>query len=463
MIGTVIAILIAVFFVITSIGNALIINTSVGYALILVAGLFILILGVIRALAWTPLQRAEESTTPRILDLYKRDRYLRYGHFWLVLFPLSTFVISILILNDTSGNAIYFFSLWIVLLGISLDMLNIVLRRIISYFSPFMVLTMFTKEAKLSIQDDKEVELCNWIDAISDVGLKAIERKSTTLCNQAIDEIQLLTRNFLESEKSISHPLEDQETKDLGIKDKVSYTLFFIFHRLEHINENAIHKRLEPICSNLINAMGKIAIYGAKFDLSIPTYPLHYLGKFAKKAQETMPDIGLKASCALLEVAKTIVNEVDLSYGNLKEPFFSIIAHLDDIAKMTFQKDKTTNIKILTQPFYDLKELFKNPRVANHQDTPAIIQNLDRVIGEFDALEMVLRTIPPIPSFAPEPSPDLQDIEPPQKIEPSQGPPQEPKDTQEKKDTLDTFDGKDTLETFDGKDTLESQGNPENQ
>ena len=254
--------------------------------------------------------------------------------------------------------------------------------------------------AKSSIQNDRETELCDWIDAISEVTGKAIDRSSTSLANEGINELQLIAKNFLVSEKSFSHPIQNAESKKMGISDKISYTLFYLFQRFELINAKAIEKKLEPVCSNLISALGKITVYSAKFDISLVSFPVLYLGKFATQAQKNnLPEVGVKATLTLLEVAKTLINETDSAYLVIKDAYSSIITQMHEIAKEAFRQDRNTRIGLLTQPFRDLKELVTTGKIANHPDTTEIVSKIDNVLAEFDALEMVLKAIPPIPQI----------------------------------------------------------------
>ena len=93
------------------------------------------------------------------------------------------------------------------------------------------------------------------------------------------------------------------------------------------------------------------------------------------------------------------MNDIDIKYLEIRDPYLSIINGLEVLAKGTFKRDKTTNIAILMQPFKDLKVLFQSEKAKEHQDTPVIMQNIDRVLGEFEALQMVMNTIPPIPDM----------------------------------------------------------------
>ena len=59
----------------------------------------------------------------------------------------------------------------------------------------------------------------------------------------------------------------------------------------------------------------------------------------------------ITATCVLLEVARTIINEIDLTYYEIEDPFLSIINGLEVLSKEAFKRDKTININLLIQPF----------------------------------------------------------------------------------------------------------------
>lgn len=399
MFGTILSLFVAIFMLFHPIPpDASLGINAMGVILMIIATLFILHANGIFAMAWGPLQLVEQNLTPRTLDILRKDLNLNVSYHWLYVFPLATFVIAsdMMFFNIVQKNILL--SIWILFFGISLDFMQYYQRRILSYLNPFSVVEMFTKNAEESVRNEHELELCNWIDALAEIALKSIQKHSTSLGTHAINEMPVIAKTFLESSKSISHHEQDAETKALGIQDKVSFTLFYLFQRLEMLNNKGLENRLEPICSSLVTVLGKISIYAAKYDLTMTSYPLHFIGRFAHQAQENkMQDVALKTNFILLEIAKTIITEIDVTYQELKDPMLSIITHLNEIAKETFRQDKNTNINILIQPFRDLKELLNNPRIASHQDLPIIQQNLDRVLGEFAALEAVLKTIPPIP------------------------------------------------------------------
>ncbi len=366
-----------------------------------VAIIFLLVLFLLMTMAWTPLGKAEENFTWRILELYQKDTNNFLATVWVVFFLIASIACVLDLIWAHQIPSEYMIPLWVLLFGITIDACFYKVKKVYAYLTPFGVIQMFANQAKKSVQDEKELDLCHWIEALSEVAFKALERLSTSVCHESINEMQKTMRFFLESSKSISHHEQDSQSLAMGVKDKVGYTLFYFFQRLELIHEKAVQSKLEMTSEQVISALGKLTLDAAKYDLSVVSYPVHYIGKFALKSQAAeLSEVGTKATLILVEVTKAIVSQVDLSYQELQEPFLAIINNLEKIAKETFRQNKSINLKLLVQPFKDLKELFeKNEKIANHQDKPMLVQALDRIIDEFNTLEVVLKTMPPISDF----------------------------------------------------------------
>ncbi len=348
-------------------------------------------------MSWSPLQKIEQNLTPRLIDLFRNDKRIYYFSIWLFLFPVLTLLISTELYYFQYFRPVFSIALWAILFGVSLDVLINLLRSVLGYLNPFAIVDDFTSQAIESIQKEADVDLLHWIDALTEIGVKAVTRTLPSLAKQSIDDLHEICHTYLESAKSIAHHTSEEKADDLSGTDKVSYTLFYLFQRLELIYEKALDQRMEPICSNLITTLGKITIDSARFDISLTSYPIHYIGKFSGKAQdEDLDEVTEKATCTLLEVGRIIINEVDVRYLDIKEPFFNIIQHMEEFAKYTFSQDKSINISILTQPFHELKGFFGSDKLATHQDTPTIIADINRVINQFDQLELVMKTIPKI-------------------------------------------------------------------
>lgn len=346
---------------------------------------------------WSPLLKAEQKLTSRVIDLFRKDITLRFTRAFFVVFPLISLFIAFDLWSLHLMRPEIELLVWIVLFGIALDLLNFTLRRIAKYLDPFYVVSFYTHQANRSIQNEDDRELCNWIDALAEVGVKSTQGTGISLATSVCNELQSTARIFLDSSKSISSG-GDVKTTAKGVGDEVSYVLYFLLQRLEIINQKAAEQRLETVCSNIPTVIGKITLAAAKCDISLTAYPIQCLGKAALTSQRKgMLEVGMKASLTLVEVAKGILMDNDVTYAELQDPFLSLIAQLSEIARETFRQDKMISIKLLTQPLRDLKELFSSEKMANHPDTPVIRNSIDSALAEFTELETVMRSIPPIP------------------------------------------------------------------
>ncbi|HRD55455.1 MAG TPA: hypothetical protein PLC42_03570 [Parachlamydiaceae bacterium] len=340
-----------------------------------------------------PLEKASKNSSPHIFSLIKKNKTLLLFSFFLFSFA----IFSLLLAAFAPFESRYPLAIWLFFFGVSFDCLKFLLTQERSYLDPFSAIWQFKAEGIKEIQNQKEIELCSSIDALAETSTKAIKNESPSLANTAIDAIQELSHVFLESSKSISHQNQDKEMQSLGIQDKVTYILAYLFQKLNFISDKALQEKLEPVVSFLITATGKIALHAAKCDMTLSISPLLHFGKFSVKAvEQNFLDAGVRATCTLLEIAKVIVNEIDLKYLEIQEPFFCLIGQLETISKELFKQDKSIKIALLAQPFIDLKTLFQSEALATHQDTPVIQKDLDRILAELQMLETVMRTMPPI-------------------------------------------------------------------
>lgn len=347
----------------------------------------------VMAAAFIPMQKAEQHLTPRVLELFHKDHWIIWIQRGLILLTL----LMLLLLFYPLPLPLPPLVCGLILLGISLDLMHCLIKRIFNYLNPYPVAKMFTKTAEKSILDNREIDLCDSLESLSEISLKSVSRSSSSLCSQCLDEMREIMRLFLDAAKSLATVGPDEQAQSRGITDKVSYTLFFFFDRLDMIYKKATSMGLTQICSSIITLLGKVCIYAARCDLSLVGYVVDHIGKFSIAAEKNKtPEIALKGTCTLVEVSKTIINEINLNYMDLKDPFFSIITELNEIGKESFRQNKQNSIALLTVPFQDLKALFQSPKVTDHPDTPAILAEIDRVMAEWTTLETVMRTIPPI-------------------------------------------------------------------
>lgn len=349
------------------------------------------------ALAWSPLQKATKSVTPHLLNLFKKDRVLSVVTGWFFIFNIVSFIMALNIYTVNSYYQNVFTAIWMLFFGISFDCLQITFKRICNYLNPFAILDNFEKAGIRDIQNDHDIDFYDQIDAISETAVKGMENKTPFLTKYALKNIQNLSRIFLESSKSLTHRETDKEMQSLGVKDKVTYTLSYILQRIDSIFQKALSDKSETVLNSIVTETGKIAIHSANCDISLSLYPLINLGKFATKAVENkFQNVGILALCTLREIAKEIVSGQDLTYMEIQESFLCLIGQMENISKELFKLDKTTKIMILIEPFIEIKELFEGDKMMNHQDKEVIVKDLERVIGEFQILDSVMRTMPPM-------------------------------------------------------------------
>ena len=213
--------------------------------------------------AWLPLQKAEQNQTPRLLEILKKDKWILLENGWLTAFSLVTLVLATSPLYIHAIEHHWFLSCWIILLGTAIDCLHGSVIQILNYLNPCSVISMFAAQAKKSIQDDKELDFCSWIDSLSEIAIKGIQRQSTSIANLVLNEEQGLVRLFLGASKSIGHKTQDAQMKSVGIVDKVGYTMFYVYQRLDILFEKSLSNKLEPTCSLIVTSLGKIALDAA--------------------------------------------------------------------------------------------------------------------------------------------------------------------------------------------------------
>jgi hypothetical protein len=345
-----------------------------------------------------PLQYLEQQLIPNLMNLVRRDRPLKFGRVILYLFTLVSYLCVALV--SRIENIYYkdwFFLFWLIFFGIALDVFRDSWHRLVNFLNPSFLVKHFSHDAIRAIQNDQSSQLLSGLDSLAEIGVRSVEKSKLALSTQTLQTFPSIIQTFLECARSISHTSSDIKEQEKGEGDEESYTIFYLLQRLELINDKALRDRQETVCRQMIMAMGKIIVQCAKYDLSLVAFPTHFLTKFGLKAQQHhFDEVTVLTTSTLLEIAKTILRDIDITYAELQEPFRSIITGLEAIAKSTFKKHKDTSIKVLIQPFIDLKGFFRTEKMANHRDTPVILQEIDRILEEFSVLEQVMQSIPPI-------------------------------------------------------------------
>lgn len=384
-------------------------------AFMVLGGTVVLILTVLlNTLVLQPISKLEQKLVPNLIDLFRRHVWLRICLLLLFVTVFLSYILAIALLSLDASHRLWIVWAWIIIFAISLDLLRDNWNALLNLLNPHHLVKEFEHTAISAIQNSQDEPLWQSIDSLAEVAFNSVEHNKIAISKQAIETFPPIMHAFFASSKSISRPTIDEEIEKQTGQDEASYTVFYLLQRLESIYDKALRNRLEPICRQMIMSLGKIIVYGANLDLSLVTFPTHFLAKFGLKAQQHhFQEVAELTTSTLLEIVRSIIENVDLTYAELIEPFQAIINGLDSLAKGEFKQNKYANIKVLVQPLLDMKELLKNPKIANHRDAPAIRQSIDSVLAEFEALEQVMRALPTIPDVITEESSENDEESPP--------------------------------------------------
>lgn len=347
-----------------------------------------------------PLERIEQKLVPNLLETFRRNTPLQIERSLLFIFPVASLFLAALILIPSIPHKIWFFLGWIILFGLAIDLLRLSWKKAVNFLNPTYLVKQLEHDALHAIRSENDDLLWSSIDSIAEVCLRSIENSRIALSTQALQTYPPIYKTFFESSKSISRVNRDAKVeKETGL-DEASYTVYYLLQRLELINDRALQNRLETVIRQLITTLGKIIIYAAEYDVSMVSFPTHFLTKFGLKAQQHhFDEVAVLATGTLTEIAKTILTEIDVTYAELQEPFRALISGLDALAKGTFTKRKDTSINILTEPFLQIKTLLQTEKMAQQRDTPVILNEVNRVLDEWETLNKVMKGIPPIPEL----------------------------------------------------------------
>lgn len=355
-------------------------------ALRLAFALFFPLFGIIAfAGSFTALQQGEQTGTPKSLELLKADPKLQAMLIFLFTWPLLAFV----------QIGTYTWAFLFILIGLGLDASRFLVLRLLDHLNPFRLVQLLEEASLRFLQQEQQTPLCETIEALGEMGSKGIIRGNSTLANQTVNGLETVGKRILAAEKNSG-------------KDTLTYMILFILQQMETLFKTAIAQGGGLSLGHLTTAVTKLAARAATVDLSLTLYPLHYLRRMAKKAvEEGHLDVGVKTTLSSMALANEIAALPSLESQELEAPYRCLIDILEEIAKESFRKDKTTPIPLLMQPFLELKTLFTQPKLVNHQDTPAIQKQLDRIIGEFQALDALLKTMPPLPNLSEVKEPEI--------------------------------------------------------
>ncbi len=69
---------------------------------------------------------------------------------------------------------------------------------------------------------------------------------------------------------------------------------------------------------------------------------------------------------------------------------------MEEISKELYRNDKNTPLEVIRNPFMQLRIAIEDSKNREHPTVILVLNEIERVLGEFQELELILKTIPPI-------------------------------------------------------------------
>lgn len=371
--------------------------TSFPYVAAVMVGAFLLAFVLGNVLTSASLQTADRMAVPRIIEVFRRDRHIAIVHVYLLFWSLVSLWLAVATLSSMPYKTEWVIAVWLVLTGLALDLASYLYDRVLQYLNPFAALQMLNAQADREMQQGNDAELCSWIESTTDAGVWSLRREGASLANATVDSLRMIVQRYL----GWNGRALRSASSSSDIQQRASYILHYTCDRLALLHDIALEKRLQTVCSYVVSAIGKIALSAAKSDPAVVAHPVQYMGQLSRRAVHAgLEGAGLKALSTFVALSKLILSDPLITQRNLDRTFVPIIHQMEDLAKESFRRNKDISLSALIAPLQDLKRIFENERYATHQDTPMILKEIERVLGDFANLELVLRTIPSIPEVA---------------------------------------------------------------
>lgn len=252
--------------------------------------------------------------------------------------------------------------------------------------NPFTLLTSYQNEAGKTISDKNEPALCDWIDAVHEIGYKALENSSTPLTAAALNSQLQIGKQFLSNSNSLDLP-------------KIGYVINFLFERLNVLFDLALEKKQEPLCVQINTTFGKLALHAMITHPHFAATALTFAGKLAEKAvHEGFRDVGVKTGLMLIELSNAVANETSLDDNDLGDAMLEVVKNLERVSSEIYRQDKNIPLEVIRAPFLQLKTVLASSKNSNHPTVIMTLNDVDRVLAQYQELELILKTIPPINS-----------------------------------------------------------------
>jgi hypothetical protein len=151
---------------------------------------------------------------------------------------------------------------------------------------------------------------------------------------------------------------------------------------------------MQPLCDNVISQFGKMGVFFARHYPQAATLPISFLMKCAKLAQDKdESEIVTRATLALSETCKAFLAFTKERNESIKELTMGTLMTLEKLVKMIFKKSKEINAVLLMQPFAEIGEFIGSDQMKSFPDREIILNEIRRILNEFQSLQIVTQNI----------------------------------------------------------------------
>lgn len=370
---------------------------TVAIVLACTGGAFLLMFTFLVALLLGPLQRATSEISPRVGQLLQKNRRLWWMLVWMAVLPLASLAAALFVQTEPVWGHLLL-GVWLFFTGVSIDFVRAFFRQVLIYFSPMEFVDLVVERAKQAVWSGDDKDLAQLVDALGEMALRAVARRSPSFASYCVEGMSLSIQRFFE----VHRRALQAATPDAEIHQRSNYLLYFAMERFEMVFGDALRSRLDTVCNYVEHSLGRVAVMAAQGDALKAAPPIRLIGTLAQQAlHQNVDEIAVKANVLLVELSKMILREVDLAKFTVQEALIPVVNQLEDIAKGSFKKNKESDIKVLTHPLRELKNVLGAESLAGRDDVTTVTKAIESVLGDFQNLELILHTIPPIPQ-APE-------------------------------------------------------------
>ena len=330
--------------------------------------------------------RAQFKEMPHALKLFRRDKRSRLGIWWTCIFIVLSFFGAILLQNFPSGLS-WILPLWIILFGVTFDVLRAALRRLIRYTScPFLLkrATHYFRKALKKCHEDAAID---WVKSVTEALEKATKRSRLHCAECSLTTIETMVEGYVNdaSQRAAKNPSSEQPS----LLDRVNHLSMLVCKRLKWTYMTAMREHVDPIAFDIISSFGKISLVLSRQHPLLANIPLACIIKCMKAVEpHQCPQcvdtwgMSIHATRTLSEACKAFIRISTEKNASYKELIRNTLIDLGDLVKSAYEKRYVTNPALLMQSFTEIGDLLEASAYKNCPDREIILGELRRLMAE---------------------------------------------------------------------------------